>query len=554
MSDQSPQSGGAVKRHNGRLLLVAGVVLVGFLLVVWRLLAMGVTALPHASRPTTPAMSKLKPPSPKLPEIFDRNGILLAGNMPAAALSANPKVLPDVDDTVDKLVQVLPELDTTRLLKALRSDRRFVWIHRELTPKQQAQVHQLGLPGLTFHTAPRRVYPQGRLASHIVGYVDIDGRGRAGIEAYIDRNKIHKPVYLSLDLAAQFVLHDALKKALKRYQAKAASALILDLTSGEILAAVSLPDFDPNKPGGVAASHRFNRLVRGVYELGSVFKVFTSALVLELGLMGEDETIDVATPLRTGGFVITDHGHGKAALNLEEIFVHSSNVGTARMALRAGPGLQKAFLQRFQLLDPIRTELGPVAKPLFPKYWREAEAVTISYGHGIAVAPLQFAAAAAPLFNGGRKITPTFLKRAETDVLATLSTTTQTRLVQPSVSAILRHLMRRNVEIGTGRRAAVRGVKVGGKTGTAEKLIGKRYAKDRLRTAFLSIFPSDDPRFLMLVTLDEPKTKDRRKDAPASANAAPLSGEIIARLAPIWGLLAPLPNQPAFDEQLVSTY
>ncbi len=577
------------KPRHYRLWLLVALLLLGFVVLAVRLVGMAIES--RGARAGSQATPRAVAQHPVMrPQIRDRKGRLVAGNIPAASLYADPKHILDVDDTVDRLAEILPDLDSARLLKALRSKRRFVWVHRKITPAQQARIHALGVPGLKFSTQLRRVYPHGNLLSHVLGYVDVDGRGRAGIEAWLERvlvaaRDVRKGqgtqarggdvadagvVTLSIDLMAQHVLRSELVAAMARYRTKAAAGAVLDLRSGEVLAAVSLPDFDPNRPGEALLPDRLDRLTKGVYELGSVFKAFTVALVLELGLVSPEETLDVATPLVFGRFQLRDHHGGDGVpqrLDVEDIFVRSSNVGAGRLALRAGAGLQRAFLRRFGLLDSMTTELGPLAPPLLPSRWQALETVTVSYGHGLAVSPLQFLAASAALFNGGRKITPTFLKRSGPELAlspvpiepAGERTGTAARLLRPEVSRRLRALMVANVARGTGRTAQVPGLSVGGKTGTAEKLAGKGqgrgYDKGRLRTSFLSIFPAEKPRFAMLVMLDEPKReREGARNGPASRNAAPVSGRIIRRLAPVLGITPQLPGLPSFDEQLVATY
>jgi|LNFM01.1.fsa_nt_gb cell division protein FtsI (penicillin-binding protein 3) len=479
------------------------------------------------------------------PDIVDRRGRILATDVAANSLYADPAVVLDRDEVAEKLSRVLPGLEATEL-RALLADRnrRFVWIRRGLSPREAQRVHDLGLPGLSFRREPKRVYPVGALVGHIVGQVNPDNRGIAGLERHIDETAgleavsgasppLSGPIRLALDLGAQHAVADELRLAMQRYSATGASAVVMDARTGEIVAAASLPQIDPNVAGAHLDPARPDRLQSGVYELGSILKALTVAMSLEDGLATLDKTYDVTKPLTFGRHQIRDlHPPGRP-LTVRDIFLQSSNVGAAMLGLEAGTSRQLVFFARMGLLEPIRTELGPVAPPLLPERWDGIETATISYGHGLALAPLQFAAAAAILVNGGRRVAPTYLRRDGEPGQGEV-------VLKPETSAAIRELMRLNVTMahGTGRRAEVAGYRVGGKTGTAEMPGVGGYREKSVISSFVGAFPMDEPRYLVLVSLFEPQSGEGTSGGiTAGLNAAPVTGAIVTRIAPVLGIL-----------------
>lgn len=478
------------------------------------------------------------------PDILDRSGRLVATDVAVPSLYADPALLIDLDEVIEKLTRTFSDLEAAELRKALGDrNRRFAWIKRGLTPRQAQRVHDLGLPGLAFRQEPKRVYPAGALLGHLVGYVNVDNKGAGGLERYIDDNlgiesvlgaapSRIRPVALSIDLGVQQALAAELKEALARYQASGAAGLVMDVTTGELVAAVSLPELDPDKPLEAQEDGRENRLSTGVYELGSIFKILTVAMALDEKTATLDKIYDVRQPMVFGRHTINDlHPVGRP-LSVRDVFIHSSNVGAGMIALEAGSGRQKDFLSRFGLLTGTRTEAGPVAVPIVPKRWGDIETVTIAYGHGLATTPVHFSAAVAALVNGGSKVAPT--------VLARRNEIAGERLVSTQTSAAVRELLRLNVTSpqGTGRRAEVAGYRVGGKTGTAEMPGKGGYQKKSVISSFVAAFPMDAPRFLTFVSLFEPRASEETKgQITAGVNAAPVTGRVIARIAPLVDVL-----------------
>ena len=478
------------------------------------------------------------------PDLTDRNGEILATDIKTASLYAEPKRIIDADETLEMLTSVIPDLDQEQTYRKLKSGLGFIWLKRQMTPKQQSQVMKLGLPGIGFRSEKQRFYPGGSTASHIVGLVDVDNKGIAGMERYVDTHgladlreagftteKDLEPVKLSIDLRVQHVLRDEIAKAMDRYQAIAAGAVVLDIHTGEVLGMASLPDYDPNNPVNALEKDRLNRMSAGTFEMGSTFKTFTTAMALDSGKVTLHSKFDASRPIRIGGFTINDFHGKRRVLSVPEIFIFSSNIGTAKEADIVGTENHRAFLHKIGLLDKMVTEIPEVAKPSEPKEWKKLNSITISFGHGVSTTPLQTAMSAAALMNGGKLIQPTFLPRTreEADAVAV-------PVVKEQTSEAMRYLFRMNVEKGSGRQAAVPGYDVGGKTGTAEKVVRGRYSSDKRFNAFLSAFPIRDPKYVVLVILDEPKAEKGKGGATAGANAAPTVSAIIRRSAVFLGV------------------
>jgi len=485
------------------------------------------------------------------PDIIDVNGEILATDIKTFSLFAEPRRVVDPDEAAEQLSLVFPDFDRDRLRRDLATDAGFLWLKREITPSQRKRIHDLGLPGIGFRSENRRFYPGGPTAAHILGTVNIDNQGIAGIEKYIDDSGLSdlheagfamerglEPIELAVDLRVQHAVRSELASAMERYRSIAAIGIVLDVKTGEVLGMSSLPDYDPNDPSQTLDKDRMNRATVGVYEMGSTFKTFTTAMALDSGLVHINDVFDASKPLRISGFTIHDFHSQNRALTVPEIFIHSSNIGTAKMALEVGIPAQQAFLGKLGLLDEMRTELPEAGAPLKPSEWTKLSSVTISFGHGISVSPLQTAVAGAALMNGGYYVPPTFRPRTEEEAghLAR-------RVIKAETSELMRKLMRMNVLKGSGRRAAVPGYRVGGKTGTAEKVVNGKYANDKRRNAFLAAFPMDAPRYLVLVVIDEPQPEEEGLPATAGMNAAPTTAAIIRRIAPMLGV-APLLTDP----------
>lgn len=509
----------------GGLLFAAAFTAIGF-----RLVDLALLRSPHSAPATAIAAQR---PTQRA-EILDRSGVLLAGNLATASLHANPRQVIDPEGSARRLAQILPELDQAEIVQKLKLDRAFIWLRRNLTPKQQYDINRAGIPGLYFLREERRVYPHGALAAHVIGLSDIDNNGVAGVEKYFDKRlkSSDDPLQLSLDIRVQHILHDELQQAVARFHAVGAAGIIMDVRNGEIVAMVSLPDFDPNNFATTDDDTLFNRNTLGVYEMGSVFKLFTAAMALDNGTTTLRSGYDASRPIKISRFTITDYHAKNRWLSVPEILIYSSNIGAAKMALDVGTTGQRAFFEKIGMLRTPKIELPEVGGPLVPRPWREINTITIAFGHGLSVSPLQLTAGVAALVNGGT-LHPTTLVKRESGIEPAGH-----RIIASKTSDEMRWLMRQVVEKGTGKQADTDAYPVGGKTGTAEKAGGRGYKQKSLLSSFVGAFPIDDPRYVIVAMLDEPKaTKETHGYATGGWVAAPIVRATVQRVGPLLGLV-----------------
>ncbi|GGL60649.1 cell division protein FtsI [Wenxinia marina] len=533
-------------RAEGRLLVLGFFFFVAFLTIGVR---MGALAATEAEEPR--AVANGNPIINQRSDIVDRNGRVLATNLDTHALYAQPQQMIDPAHAAVELARIFPELDAEELLEDFTGNRRFLWIRRQISPEQMQQVHDIGDPGLLFGPREMRLYPNGPIASHILGGASygregVDSAeviGVAGVERYFDawlRDPANEgqALELSIDLTVQAAMEEVLAGGMTLMEAKGATAIIMDVHTGEIVAMASLPDFDPNdrpRPlteGDQSDSPIFNRAVQGVYELGSVFKIFAVAQAMELGLVNAQTLIDTRGPMTWGRFRIRDfHDYGPQ-LTVTDVIVESSNIGTSRIALMIGAPRQREFLGSLGFLEPTQVEMveAPTGQPLLPQQWSEISLMTISYGHGLSASPLHLAQAYASLLNGGHRVRATLVRQDGPQE--------GERVVSEEVSAAARSMLRQVVTRGTASFAEVPGYEVGGKTGTADKPRPTGgYYTDRTISTFAGVFPAHDPQYVVILSLDEPQQfvagENRRT---AGWTAVPVAAELIRRTAPLMGL------------------
>lgn len=466
--------------------------------------------------------------------IIDRHGHILASTITTNSLYANAKKIIDAKRTADQLITVLPTLNRKSLIQKLQSDKQFVWLIRHLTPLQQEKILELGLPGIDFMPDQRRIYPYGALTSHITGLTDIDNQGISGIEKSYNQQLLTQgdPLQLSIDMKIQYAVKDSLQQGLKEFSADAGAAVVMDLKTNEIVALVSLPDFDPNKTVNIQDRSFFNIITSGMYEMGSTLKIINTAMVLDCGAAKMSSLFDTSAVLRVGRFTITDYRANHGVINVADIFVHSSNKGSARMALAAGTENQKNFFKKVGLLERNKLELPEFGKPLLPKHWREVNTITMSYGYGLAISPLHLLNAVASIVGGGCRKQATLTYQPRTD-------TPCQRVVSPQTSQTMVQLMRLVATEGTSRKANMPGFFVGAKTGTRNLLMNGRYQKDRVATSFVAIMGENqnEPRYIVVVLLENPHRTPRTYGFnTAGWNAAPVGGAILARIAALTGM------------------
>jgi cell division protein FtsI (penicillin-binding protein 3) len=537
----------ARNRAEGRLLLLGLMFFCAFLVIGGRMgtLASSVPEEPRAAAEGNPIIGQRA-------DIVDRNGRLLATNLDTFSLYAHPRQMIDPARTATQLAAIFPEMDAEELLADFTGQRRFLWLRRQLSPEQMQAVHDIGSPGLLFGPREMRLYPNGTLAAHILGGARY-GRegvssaeviGVAGVERQFDaflRDPANEgaPLQLSIDLSIQAATEQVLAGGMALMNAKGATAVLLNIHSGEIVAMASLPDFDPNNRPQVATSGDqsdsplFNRAVQGVYELGSVFKIFAVGQAMELGLVNANTMIDTTNPLTWGRFRIRDFRNYGPQNSVTNVIVKSSNVGTARIAMQIGAERQREFLGQLGLLEATPVELieAPTGAPLLPSNWSEISTMTISYGHGLSSSPLHLAAAYAAMVNGGTKVEPTLLHNPDPQP--------GPRIISEAVSRSVVSMLRETVVSGTASMGEVVGYEVGGKTGTADKprASGGGYYDDKVIATFASVFPASDPQYVLIVSLDEPvETSGTEPRRTAGWTAVPVAAEIIRRTAPLLGL------------------
>lgn len=466
--------------------------------------------------------------------IVDRAGAVLATSITTSSLYANaPKVI-NPKECAKKIRTVLPQLNEEKLLKKLTSKKTFIWLSRHLTPDQQEKILRLGLPGISFMNDTRRVYPYGPLTAHLVGMTDVDGVGVSGLEKQYDQElrSQKEPISISVDLNVQHIVHDALRQGMQEFKATGAGAMLIDFDTNEVLAMVSLPDFDPNKPVDLNNTGYFNKVMVGMYEMGSTMKILNTAMALDYKLVGLDTRIDTSPPLKIGRFTITDYRANHGVINVAEILVYSSNKGAAAMARMAGADTQQEFFKKLGLMDRSSIELPESAAPLVPRHWRDANVVSASYGYGIAISPSHLLNAVSTIIGGGCKKKATLKKGGNGDVPCE-------RIVSPEVSKSMLQLMRYVVTYGTSSKAEIPGYFVAGKTGTRDMLENGRYRKDKVSTTFIGVLGEnqDKPKYIMVLLLEGPQgTKQTFGFTTAGWNAAPISGRIMARVAMHMGL------------------
>jgi cell division protein FtsI (penicillin-binding protein 3) len=550
------------RRAEGRLLVMGAMFFCAFIVIGGRMavLAQSEPAEPRASAAGASILAQRA-------DIVDRKGRILATNFDTHSLYAQPQQMIEPERAVRELVKIFPDLDQDRLMRDFTGKRKFLWIKKKISPEQRQAVHDIGEPGLLFGPREMRLYPNGKLAAHVLGGASF-GRegvhaaeviGVAGIERFYDDRlrdpaQGHEPLKLSIDLTIQSAIEQVLHGGMRLMNAKGAAAVLMDVHTGEVISIASLPDFDPNdrpRPavsGDASDSPLFNRAVQGVYELGSTFKIFTVAQAMDLGLINPETMIDTKGPLRQDGFSIRDFRNYGASLSATTVIVKSSNIGTARIAQMIGASRQQEFLKSLGFFEPTPFEIIEAAggKPLLPARWNELSTMTISYGHGLSSSPLHLAAGYAAIANGGTYVKPTLLHKPRVEP--------GPRVMSEKSARAARDMLRKVVSEGTASMGEVPGYAVGGKTGTADKPKPTGgYYDDKVIATFATIFPAHDPKYVLVVTLDEPvETSGKEPRRTAGWTAVPVAAEIIGRVAPLLGLRPEIEPAPLADITLTS--
>ena len=556
----------ALERTRTRLLFSSGVFAFLFLVVIGRLSWVTVIAPRGPGPGERPSVALFEQPPSRDPEqpdtparpvrgpramITDRNNEILAISLPTAALYANPKELVDPAQAARKIKAAVPRLDEEQLrLRLSDSEKQFVYLARQLTPREVLSINALGIPGVYFEHTERRRYPMGRAAAQVLGGVDVDGHGVAGVERFFDRRlaEDNTPMRLSIDVRIQAVVRDELTKAMTDFRAIGGCGIVMDVRTGEIIAMVSLPDYDANTVGRATSEERFNRAVTGMYEPGSTFKLQTAAMALDYGTVQLWNEFNASAPIKIGRFTISDFEGKKRWLYFPEVLAYSSNIGAAHVAQTVGAERQRNWMRNMGMLNRISIELPEAAVPIVQsaQAWKEIVTMTVAFGHGISVSPLHVVRGTAAIANNGVKVRPTLLAMEPGTTPPDAE-----RVMQQAASDTMRRLMRLVVTDGFGKTAEVAGYFPGGKTGTAEKSGRGGYKRNANVTAFTSVFPMNAPRYAVYMMLDEPKANASTHGyATAGWVVAPAAGRVIARIGPMLGMLPDIANTPQINAQL----
>ena len=529
-SPQDRLKGDAQETARQRLVIASAIFAMAFVAVGLR---MGyVSLLRDGAEPTQRVAARGGSIQSERADIVDRNGAVLATSVPVMSAFVNPRLLLDPQDAARKIVTALPDLKYDDVREKLEGDKTFVWIKRGLSPREHNLVNRLGIPGLEFQAEERRIYPQGSAAAHILGYASVDNAGLAGVERYFDQQlQSGETVQLSIDLRLQRMVEREIARAAQKFSAIGATAIVMDATNGEILAMASLPTFDPNSTKTLTNEALFNRATLGAYEQGSTFKIFNTAMALDTGRVTMTSVFDATSPIKIDRFTINDDHAQRRPLSVPEIFKYSSNIASAKMAVEMGPETQRAFFDRIGFLKPLTTQIPELAAPLYPRHWMKINTMTIAFGHGISVTPLHLVTGSAAVVNGGILYQPSLVKR-------NAASDPGRRVIQTKTSLNLRQLLRLNVVEGTGKNSNVVGYEVGGKTGTAEKPSRGGYRQKALISSYVGMFPMNDPKFVILASLDEPKgLPETGGYATAGWVAAPSVKNIIEGIVSLYGIL-----------------
>lgn len=463
--------------------------------------------------------------------IVDTNGVILASDIDLVNFYLNRELVSDPEETSRLIKKIIPEINEEKLYKKLidtKSKAKYILIRRNVTPNQETAIKKAGILGFEFNNTIARIYPHKNLFSHLIGYIDINRNGVAGIEREYDtylKNPVDNDVLeLTIDIRIQSILREQLLKAIEKYSAKSAIGIVSEIKTGNILGIVTLPDFDPNQLYNVSQEILYDKATYGVYEMGSIFKIFTIANALNQNIIREDEKFDISQIIKYGNYEIKQEEYTKKFLTAEEILMRSSNVGAALIGLRIGNEKMSYFLNLLGMFDKVPANFPSLAKPLIPKTWRDINTITVSYGHGIAVSPLHVVMAVGGIVNNGILKTPRFTKTDPSKEI---------KIITPETSKIMNLYLRNAVRHGTGWRANILGYSVGGKTGSARLIRNGEYQENNIMANFVGIFPMNDPHFIVYVMIESPNVPELKDNLSGGTVAAPVAGRIIENIAPI---------------------
>ncbi len=479
--------------------------------------------------------------------IYDRNKKILATTINTLSLNINPQKILDKRITINKLLQIFPQLNEKYLLKKLNTNKKYISLLREISPREYVRLLQAGIEGLIIQKRLKRIYPNNTLASHILGGTDVDGRGIAGIEKKFNAQLQNgKNINLSIHSGIQHITKKLLSNQINKFEAEGGAGIVMNAKNGEVYSIVSLPDYNANNYNSILDRSLFNKATKGIYELGSTLKLITAAIAFESNLINEDEVFDVSKPLRVSSRVITDFHPLSYSINIPEVIVHSSNIGSAKIAEKFGPSIQLKYLRSLGLMNKLELELPELGRPQVLMDKKILTTMTISYGHGISITPMHLASVTATLVNNGIKVDPT--------LIIAKSKKNNQQIISQKTSTKMKSIMRLVVsnKYGTAKKAESTGYLVGGKTGTAEKINPTGgYFKNKNIVTFTGAFPMNNPEFIITIMIDDPKgQKFSNGYRTAGWVVAPVVRELVTRIAPILGIKPQLENSSKFYKNL----
>ena len=544
-----------LKRYNNsksrkfKLLICSSLLLISFTVIGYRTISLASVNKENISKFVHKKVESRNFQESLRGNIYDRNNKILATSINTLSLNINPQEILNKHETTKKLLQILPQLNKKDILKKINSNKKHINLLREISPRDYVSLLQTGVEGLKIQKRSKRIYPNNTLASHILGGTDIDGKGIAGVEKKFDSElQKGKNITLSIHSGIQHITRKLLLDQITKFEAEGGAGIVMNAKNGQVYSTVSLPDYNANNYNNIFDKTLFNKATKGIYELGSTLKLITAAIAFESKLINENEVFDVSKPLKVSSKIINDFHPLSYSINIPEVIVHSSNIGSAKIAEKFGPSTQLKFLKALGLTNILPLEIPELGKPQVIMDKKVLTTMTISYGHGISITPMHLASVTATIVNDGIKVDPTLI----------LDKTVQKnkKIISSETSMKMKSIMRLVVsnEHGTAKKAEVSGYLVGGKTGTAEKIKPTGgYFKKKNIVAFTGAFPMNDPQFIITIMIDNPKgQKFSYGYRTAGWVAAPVVKRLVTRIAPILNVKPQLESSSKFSKNLLN--
>ena len=532
-----------------KLLICSVMLIMSFTIIGYRTISLASINKNNVSNKVYAEIENESIPKSLRGNIYDRNNKILATTINTLSLNVNPQEILNIDQTIAKLIKIFPQLEEKVLYKKLNSNKKFINLLKEISPREYVSLLNAGIEGLKIETKNKRIYPNNTLAAHILGATDIDGNGIAGIEKKFDSQlQDGSNVTLSIHSGVQHITRTLLLDQIKKFKAEGGAGIIMNAKNGEVFSIVSLPDYNANNYNSILNYKLFNKATKGIYELGSTLKLITAAIAFDSNLINENDVFDVSKPLKVSSRIINDFHPLNYAINIPEVIVHSSNIGSAKIAEKFGSSTQLKYLKSLGLLSILSLEIPELGKPQVLIDKKVLSTMTISYGHGISITPMHLASATATIVNSGAKVNPTLIK-GKTEKKNEVIISNKTSLKMKSIMRLVV-----SNKYGTAKKAEAPGYLIGGKTGTAEKIKPSGgYSKKENIVAFTGAFPMNDPEFIITIMIDNPKgQKFSFGHRTAGWVVAPIVKKLVTRVAPILGVNPQLESSSKFSNNLLN--